>query len=51
MVLLRNKVDGEPTKMPGSYIGRPQWPTMAQSGLSLALETEVVGSLLESPGF
>jgi len=39
-----------PIKIPGSDIIVPQEPTntMAQSGVSLALETKVAGSLLES---
>ena len=48
VVLFRNKVGGGPTKMSGSDIGRPQGSTMAQSDISLAFETKVAGSLLES---
>ena len=46
-VLLRSKVRGAQQRIPGSDIGSPQGPTMAQSGTSFVLETKVAGSLLE----
>jgi len=47
MVLLRNKI-GVGVGQQKYLFDRPQGPTMAQFGISLALETAVTGSLLES---
>jgi len=41
---------GANKKIPGSDIGRPQGSTMAQLGVSLALETKVAGLYLRVDG-